>query len=95
MKLLSALTRDPNLIHLEGARPTNQGPIVMMWLVEQARMLLGPERRLSGFRIRFVGEILAGDRVDFEVDDDGDGLDLRALVGERIVARARASGEAS
>lgn len=91
MKLLSALVRDPNLIHLEGDRPVNQGPIVMAWLLETARC----EGDISAFRVRFVSEIVGGDVVTCRVSERGMTspdleLALEAHVDDRLVATAKA-----
>lgn len=92
MKLLSALVRDPNLIHLVGERPVNQGPIVMTWLLETARQ----EGFVSSFRVRFVSEIRGGDTVTCTVatrvpTSDGLDLTLEAYVVDTLVAAATAS----
>jgi hypothetical protein len=93
MKLLSALTRDPNLIHLEGDRPVNQGPIAMTWLMEQARHMAGPDEALVRFKIRFVGKIYAGDEVSYAVERDVSRREvrLRATVDDNVVADATAT----
>jgi hypothetical protein len=92
MKLLSALTRDPNLIHLEGERPVNQGPIAMTWLMEQARRLAGGDD-LTQFKIRFIDRIYAGDEVEFEVETGAPGgeITLFAIIEGRVVAKATAA----
>lgn len=97
MRLLSALTRDPNLIHLEGEHPVNQGPMVMSWLMEAARR---EGCDLASFRIRFVAEIRGGDVVDCTVVDRRHGsrgidLVLEARVGETLVATAMAEARPS
>ena len=93
MKLLSALVRDPNLIHLEGERPVNQGPMVMAWLLEAAGHHGG---YLESFQVRFVTEILAGDVVSCLVTQrrptpHGVDLLLEARVHDTVVAAAVAS----
>lgn len=93
MKLLSALVRDPNMIHLEGDRPVNQGPIVMSWLLQTARQDGGA---VTAFRVRFVSEIRGGDVVTCTVSErrptpQGHDLTLVATVGDRIAATAEAS----
>jgi hypothetical protein len=96
MRLLSALTRDPNLIHLAGPRPVNQGPIVMSWLIDEAVRAAGEHASMRRFRIRFMSEIRGGDEVQCEIlesasTDHGVEMVVQARVGDRVTARADAS----
>jgi acyl dehydratase len=71
LKVLALILRDPNPIHWDreavarlglGDRPVNQGPANMGYLLN----LLGsafPGSRVTQLRVRFVGQVLAGDRV--------------------------------
>lgn len=72
MKTVAALLHDPNPIHFDvaavralglGDRPVNQGPSNMAYVVSMlARSAGGPER-IRRLRVRFLGNVLAGDRL--------------------------------
>jgi acyl dehydratase len=73
MKTMAALLRDPNPIHLDpeavaalglGDRPVNQGPVNLGYVMN---VLLawadGDPGRIRRVTVRFLGNVLAGDRV--------------------------------
>jgi acyl dehydratase len=74
MKTMAMLLRDPNPIHWDtevtrqlglGEKPINQGPISLSYLMELAIRPAGSDRAaLRRFRVRFVGNVLAGQRVE-------------------------------
>lgn len=74
MKTMAMLLRDPNPIHWDtavtarlglGERPINQGPINLSYLMELAIRAAGGDRAaLKRFRVRFVGNVLGGQRVE-------------------------------
>lgn len=72
MKLMAALLADPNPIHFDtralaalgmDQRPVNQGPLNMGYLQTMLARWAGGRDRLLSFRVRFQGNVLAGDRV--------------------------------
>jgi acyl dehydratase len=85
MKTMAALLRDPNPIHWDvesvralgiGDRPVNQGPNNMAYLVNLLAAFAGGFERVTALRVRFLGNVFAGDRLvaGGEVtglDDDG------------------------
>jgi len=107
MKTMAMLLRDPNPIHWDpevlrelglGERPINQGPINVGYLAELAARTAGGVDRVRRLRVRFVGNVLAGDQVVCEgsvssVDRDRmtAELELRAAVGERAVLSGTAT----
>lgn len=74
MKTMALLLRDPNPIHWDvealerlglPPRPINQGPINVSYLIETAVRAAGGERsRLRRFGVRFLANVLAGQRVE-------------------------------
>lgn len=72
MKVMAALLADPNPIHFDSRalaslgmdeRPVNQGPLNMGYLQTMLARWAGGRDRLLTFRVRFRGNVLAGDRV--------------------------------
>ena len=72
MKVMAALLADPNPIHFDtrtlaalgmDERPVNQGPLNMGYLQTMLARWAGGRDRLLSFRVRFQGNVLAGDRV--------------------------------
>ncbi|WP_101523533.1 MaoC family dehydratase [Nocardioides houyundeii] len=72
MKVMAALLADPNPIHFDtralaalgmDQRPVNQGPLNMGYLQTMLARWAGGRDRLLTFRVRFQGNVLAGDRV--------------------------------
>lgn len=72
MKVMAALLADPNPIHFDkqalaalgmDERPVNQGPLNMGYLQTMLARWAGGRDRLLTFRVRFQGNVLAGDTV--------------------------------
>lgn len=72
MKLMAALLADPTPIHFDvralqelgmDERPVNQGPLNMGYLQTMLARWAGGRDRVVDFRVRFLGNVLAGDRV--------------------------------
>ena len=72
MKTMALLLRDPNPIHWDiealrrlgmGDRPVNQGPTNEAYVINMLLSWLGDPGRLKSIRVRFVANVLAGDRV--------------------------------
>lgn len=72
MKVMSALLADPTPIHFDpralaalgmDQRPVNQGPLNMGYLQTMLARWAGGRDRLLVFRVRFTGQVLAGDTV--------------------------------
>jgi acyl dehydratase len=72
MKTVAALLHDPNPIHFDvetvkalgmGDRPVNQGPNNMGYLVAMLGRAAGGRARIRRLRVRFLGNVFAGDRV--------------------------------
>lgn len=84
MKLMAALLRDPNPIHLDpeavralgmGDRVVNQGPANQAYLVNMLVAFAGDPGAIRRVTVRFLGNVFAGDRVECrgrvsEVDRD-------------------------
>jgi acyl dehydratase len=84
MKLMAALLRDPNPIHLDpeavrslgmGERVVNQGPANQAYLVNMLVAWAGDPGAIRRVTVRFLGNVFAGDRVECrgrvtEVDRD-------------------------
>jgi acyl dehydratase len=73
MKLMAALLRDPNPIHLDaeavkalglGDRVINQGPTNLSYLVNMVMREFGDASRVRQIDVRFLGNVFAGDRVE-------------------------------
>lgn len=72
MKTTAALLADPNPIHWDvevvralgmGDRPINQGPLNMAYVLNMLAAWSGGHDRLRRFRVRFRGNVFAGDRL--------------------------------
>lgn len=72
MKLMAALLQDPTPIHFDtralralgmDERPVNQGPLNMGYLHTMLARWAGGRERVLDLRVRFLGNVLAGDRV--------------------------------
>jgi acyl dehydratase len=72
MKTMALLLRDPNPIHWDieavrdlgmGDQPINQGPTNEAYVINMLVHWLGDPSRLRAIRVRFIGNVFAGDRV--------------------------------
>lgn len=72
MKTMAALLGDPTPIHWDvatlralgmGDRPVNQGPLNMAYVMNAVAAWAGGPDRLRGWRVRFLGNVLAGQRL--------------------------------
>ncbi|WP_344780816.1 MaoC/PaaZ C-terminal domain-containing protein [Gordonia caeni] len=72
MKTVAALLNDPNPIHWDtrvvaalglGDAPVNQGPLNMGYLQSMLAQWAGGHGRLREFRVRFAGNVFAGQTV--------------------------------
>ena len=72
MKTMALLLRDPNPIHWDidavrrlgmGDKVINQGPTNQAYVINMLLSWLGDPVRLKSIRVRFVANVLAGDRV--------------------------------
>ncbi|TDD80945.1 protein dehydratase [Saccharopolyspora karakumensis] len=72
MKTTAALLADPNPIHWDaevvrvlgmGERPINQGPLNMAYVLNMLAAWSGGHDRLRRFRVRFRGNVFAGDEL--------------------------------
>jgi acyl dehydratase len=72
MKTMAALLADPNPIHWDtraaaelglGNRPVNQGPLNMGYVMTMLGNWAGGRDRITTFRVRFLGNVLGGDRL--------------------------------
>jgi len=72
MKTTAALLADPNPIHFDvetvralgmGARPINQGPLNMGYVMNAVTAWAGGPERLRRLRVRFRGPVQAGDHL--------------------------------
>ena len=72
MKTVAALLHDPNPIHFDvaavealgmGDRVVNQGPNNMAYVANMLADWAGGPRRVRGLRVRFLGNVFAGDRL--------------------------------
>jgi acyl dehydratase len=72
MKTTAALLNDPNPIHWDvesvrrfglGDRPVNQGPLNMAYVMNMLAAWSGGHDRLRRFRVRFMGNVFAGDHL--------------------------------
>ncbi|MGH3174570.1 MAG: MaoC family dehydratase [Streptosporangiaceae bacterium] len=89
MKTLALLLADPNPIHLDAAaarrlgvadRPVNQGPSTMAMAVNMV-LAAFPGARLTSFRSRLLGLVLAGD----SVEGGGNVLDRKIMDGQELL----------
>lgn len=73
MKTVAALLSDPNPIHFDveavralgmGERPINQGPLNMGYVMNMLASFSGGHQNLRRFRVRFLGNVLAGDELE-------------------------------
>lgn len=73
MKVMAAILQDPNPIHFDpastaalgmGEKTVNQGPTNVTWLTEFVQRFAGGADRLVTIRIRFLGNVLSGDRFE-------------------------------
>ena len=101
MKTMAAILDDPNPIHFDpasvralglGERPINQGPSNLGYLMEMLVEFAGAADRVRRVRVRFLGNVFAGDRVECtasvkSVDDDAGvaELEVQASVDGRPV----------
>jgi acyl dehydratase len=112
MKTTAALLQDPNPIHFDahavqalglGDRPVNQGPLNMGYVMNMLAAFSGSHDCLRRLRVRFLANVLAGDRVRatgvvtaLAASEDHDeylaecDIDL-AIVGGRTVLRGTAT----
>ncbi len=72
MKTMAALLADPSPIHFDdatlqalgmGDRPVNQGPLNMGYVMNAVTDWAGGTERLRVLRVRFLGNVLAGQRL--------------------------------
>jgi acyl dehydratase len=107
MKTMAAILQDPNPIHFDvdtvrelglGDRPVNQGPINMSYLINLVSGWTGDPAALRRFSVRFLGNVLAGERLECtgrvtSVDEEAGTaeLELHAAVGERPVLSGSAT----
>ncbi len=70
---MAAILDDPNPIHFDeasvralgmGERPVNQGPSNLGYLMDMISDFAGGAERLRRVRVRFLGNVFAGDRVE-------------------------------
>jgi acyl dehydratase len=73
MKTMAAILQDPNPIHYDvelvkrlgmGDAPVNQGPINLAFLIEMACRAGGGPQALRRIRLRFLGNVFGGERVE-------------------------------
>jgi acyl dehydratase len=73
MKTMALLLDDPNPLHWDAEalrrggfdeRPFNQGPTNMSYLMEMAIRVGGGRTALRRFSVRFLGNVLAGQRLE-------------------------------
>lgn len=69
MKTVAALLADPNPIHWDvrlvgelgmGSQPVNQGPLNMGYVQTMLARWAGGRSRIADFRVRFLGNVFAG-----------------------------------
>ncbi len=107
MKTMAAILQDPNPIHFDaevvkqlgyGDRPVNQGPLNMGYLLEMVSRFAGGPAAVRHFRVRFLGNVFAGDRVEctgtvtsVDADDASAELEVTASVAGEPVLSGTAS----
>jgi acyl dehydratase len=73
MKTVAALLHDPNPIHFDvtavqelgmGDRTVNQGPTNMAYVTNMLVAWAGDPAAVRGLRVRFLGNVFAGDRLE-------------------------------
>ena len=73
MKTMAAILQDPNPIHFDpastkalgmGDKTVNQGPTNVTWLTEFVQRFAGGPDRLVTIKIRFLRNVLSGDRFE-------------------------------
>ncbi len=73
MKTMAAILHDPNPIHYDvdvvrslgmGDAPVNQGPINMAFVMEMVSRFAGGPQALRTIRLRFLGNVFGGERVE-------------------------------
>lgn len=73
MKTMAAILQDPNPIHFDtrvthelglGDHPVNQGPTNLTWLTEFVQRFAGGPDRLVTLKVRFLGNVLGGERFE-------------------------------
>lgn len=103
MKTMAALLADPNPIHFDldvlrelgmGDRPINQGPTNVGYIMNMLAAWAGDMARIRGMKVRFLGNVLGGDRVSARgevssVDDTGS----RCVCTVELVATAAGTAE--
>ena len=91
MKTVAALLNDPNPIHWDtrvvaalglGDAPVNQGPLNMGYLQSMLAQWAGGHGRLREFRVRFAGNVFAGQTVR----PGGTVTEIRDDRGQRLAA---------
>lgn len=89
MKTMSALMGDPTAIHWDvvtlralgmGGTPINQGPLNMAYVMNAVADWAGGPDRLRGLRVRFLGNVLAGQHLRVRATVSA----VRAVGGERL-----------
>ena len=107
IKVASAILDDPNPIHFDvaqvrrlglGDAVINHGPMNLGYLANVAMRFAGGAAGVRSFRGRFLGNVLAGDRVEcrgvvsaVDVAAGVATLELTATVGERAVMAGEAT----
>ena len=103
MKTMAALLGDPNPIHWDpralaalgmADRPVNQGPLNMGYLMTMLARWAGGRDRIVDFRVRFLGNVLAGDVVRTEGTVTGLRTTAAGRVADCQIALRIAGGEA-
>lgn len=88
MRTMTVIMRDPNPIHFDrsevrrlglGDGLVNQGPISMGYILTMLRRHAGSSAAVRGLKVRFLGNVFAGDTVEANgtvtaVTRDGEGL---------------------
>jgi acyl dehydratase len=101
MKVMGAILRDPNPIHIDvrsvkalgmGDRVIVQGPMTLSFVTNMLARWAGAPDRLVSLAVRFQGNVFGGDRVEcrgrITAIDEAAGqvtLDVEAAVDDRVV----------